>query len=273
MRIAIIETGQNTGNLPETFRALAQELEEDQKDISKFKKKMFYPFIVILSIFVAFGILNALVIPEFIALFEEFKLELPFSTKALIFIGDLLQKWGILIVVVLGIWGILIKKFMIKSNLAMQKAHRYLLNVPAIGKIFFYRDLQRCLFTLYLCQKTGMDFKSSLKNAHSSLNNLHLKNIFFQIISDIQKGENLSQALEKTNLFNSMAKGLILAGEKSGDLDNTFQMCSEYYKELYSDTLEHFTQWLEPILTFLVGSLVLWFSLGIMMPMWSLNGA
>ncbi|PAF42359.1 type II secretion system F family protein [Helicobacter sp. 11S02596-1] len=271
MHANIIEVGQNTGNLPETFRALAHELEQDQQDIAGFKKKMFYPFIVILSVFVAFGILNALIIPEFIALFEEFNLELPFSTQALIFTGDLLQKWGLVILVIAGLGAVVAKKSITKSPPLKEWLHRHILDIPFIGKILRYRDLTRCLFSFYLCVKTGMDFGASLKNAHASINNLHLKSSFSQIITNIQKGQNLSYALGEVTLFDPMTNGLILAGEKSGNLDTTLQMCSQYYQTLYSEALNRFSQWVEPILTLLVGSLVLWFSLGIMMPMWDLN--
>ncbi|PAF46265.1 hypothetical protein BKH46_08100 [Helicobacter sp. 12S02634-8] len=271
MRASIIEIGQNTGRLPEIFHTLSQELEESQKDISRFKKKLFYPLVIILSVVVAFGVLNAMVIPEFVSLFEDFKLELPLSTKILITTGDIFQKWGLFIGAGIGIGAVFIQKIIAKSTPIRQKLHKTLLDLPLLGSILLHGDLQRCLFALHLCQKTGLDLKQSLNNAHTSLSNLHLKSIFTQVIANIQSGENLSDALCKIDLFDAMTKGLILAGEKSGELSNMLQMCSQHYKELYADGIESFGRWIEPMMTLLVGGLVMWFALGIMMPMWNLN--
>ncbi|PAF41168.1 type II secretion system F family protein [Helicobacter sp. 11S03491-1] len=271
MRISMIEVGQNSGSLAEIFSLLSDEIEQSIKDIASFKKKLFYPCIVFICIFIAFGILNATVIPEFIALFQDIGLALPFATKTLIIAADVFQKWGISILIFMFLFGFFLQYPLKKYKSIAQKFHQYILKIPLIGKIFLYRDLHHYLLTFYLSQKTGLDIKICLKNAHTSIKNTYLKNILNQVHFSIQKGENLSKAISQAKIFSPIAQGLILAGEKSGNLEKMLEMSSFYYKELYTQKLDNFSQWIEPVMTLLIGALVLWFGLGVLMPMWSLN--
>ncbi|PAF52319.1 type II secretion system F family protein [Helicobacter sp. 13S00477-4] len=271
MSLSMIQAGQNTGNLSKIFNILAQDMQDYQKDISHFKKKLFYPLIVLLSLILAFGILNAMVIPEFILLFEEMGIELPLNTKILITIGDFFQKWGFLSGCILIGSAILLKYLTKKSKKLNKTFHQIFLKIPIVGNIILYRDLQRSLFALHISQKSGLDIKSSLKNAYDCITNLHIKNIFQQIIFQIEKGSNLTQALHYVNLFDSMTQGLLLAGEQSGNLDTMLQISSLHYKELYTEKIDKFTQYIEPSMTLLIGILVMWFALAILMPMWDMN--
>lgn len=273
LRIAMIEVGENTGSLPEVFELLAQEMEEKQKELLEFKKKLFYPSMVFLCTLLAFAFLNAKVLPEFITLFAEMSIELPFSTKALIVTGDFFSKWGIL-ALILGFILVLSGRRVFRTSLILkEKFHQFLLKLPFFGKIFLCRELYRYFLGFYFCQKAGLDIKSSLKNAYSSVGNVFLKTQFHQVGIWIEKGENLSSALCKIDIIDSMSAGLIVSGEKSGNLEKMLQMCSMHYKNLYTQSLESFSRWLEPMMSIFVGLLVLWFALGILTPMWNLNSS
>lgn len=273
LRIAMIEVGENTGSLPEVFELLAQEMEEKQKEVLEFKKKLFYPSMVFVCTIFAFAFLNAKVLPEFIALFEEMSIDLPFSTKALIISGDFFSKWGILALILCLILISLARKIFRTSRVLKEKFHQFLLKFPFFGKIILYRELYRYFLGFYFCQKAGLDIKSSLKNSYSSVGNVFLKAQFHQVSIWIEKGENLSSALCKINVIDSMSSGLIVSGEKSGNLEKMLQMCSVHYKNLYTQSLEIFSRWLEPMMSIFVGLLVLWFALGILTPMWNLNSS
>lgn len=273
LRIAMIEVGENSGSLPEVFELLAQEMEEKQKELVEFKKKLFYPCMVFVCTLLAFGFLNAKVLPEFITLFEEMSIDLPFSTKALIVSGDFFSKWGIFALILCFIFVLLGRRFFRNSRILKEKFHQLLLKFPFFGRIFLCRELYRYFLGFYFSQKAGLDIKSSLKNAYSSLGNMFLKTQFHQVGIWIEQGENLSNALYKINIIDSMSAGLIVSGEKSGNLEKMLQMCSVHYKNLYTQSLESFSRWLEPMMSIFVGLLVLWFALGILTPMWNLNSS
>ncbi|PAF54513.1 hypothetical protein BKH42_00980 [Helicobacter sp. 13S00482-2] len=273
LRVAMIEVGENSASLPEIFELLAKEIEQKQEESAEFKKKFFYPCMVFICTILAFGFLNAKVLPEFTRLFEEMSIELPFLTKALIFSGNFFSQWGIFILISLIFVGSVMKQIPQKSKIFREKFHRYFLKLPIFGKIFLYRDLHRYFLAFYFCEKAGLEIKLSLKNAYLSLKNEFLKAKFQEVSAWIEKGENLSNALCKIEILDVMSRGLIISGEKSGNLERMLQISSIHYKNLYSQNLERFNRWLEPIMSIFVGFLVLWFALGILTPMWNLNSA
>ncbi|MDO7252411.1 type II secretion system F family protein [Helicobacter cappadocius] len=273
LRVAMIGIGESSGNLSEVFEILAQEITQKQKELIEFKKKLFYPCLVFICTFLAFGFLNARVLPEFVKLFEEMSVQLPFCTKALIFSGEFFSKWGIPVLFLMIGMGFFVKKLPRKSKVFREKSHQYFLKVPILGKILLHRDLYRYFLGFYFCEKAGLDIKLSLKNAHSSVNNVFLKTKFEQVGVWIEKGESLSSALCKIGIIDTMVQGLIVSGERSGNLEKILQMAHRHYEHLYSQSLESFSRWLEPLMSVFVGLLVLWFALGILMPMWNLNSA
>lgn len=273
LKIAMIEVGENSGNLPEVFELLAQEMEDRQKEVLEFKKKLFYPLMVFVCTLLAFGFLNAKVLPEFISLFEEMSINLPFSTKALIVSGDFFSKWGLVVLFLCVVGGLIGRRFFRISTIFKEKLHQFLLHLPFFGRIFLYKDLYFYFLGFYFCQKAGLDIKLCLKNAYSSVSNVFLKAQFHQVGIGIERGENLSNALCKIDIIDAMSVGLIVSGEKSGNLEKMLQMCFMHYKNLYTQRLESFSRWLEPMMSIFVGLLVLWFALGILTPMWDLNSS
>lgn len=271
MRVSLIEVGQNSGNLNEIFSLLADELQEHCQEVTKLKKKLFYPCFVFVCMIVAFGVLSVSVIPAFLTLFSDVGLELPLATQALVVVGDNFVQCGVLIVVFIGFLFLLVKQFPKKSKSFILKIHRHLLVVPFFGKIFLCREIHHYFLAFYLCERAGLEIKSCLKNALSSLQNDYIKAAFNSVEIAITQGRGLGDAFLNIYLLDSVAKALIITGEKSGNLEKTLKMCCEHYHRLYTQRLERFDRWIEPVLTLFIGGLVMWFALAILLPMWSLN--
>lgn len=271
MRISFIEVGQNSGNLSEIFSLLADELQAHCQEIAKIKKKLFYPCLVFVCMIIAFGVLSASVIPAFLTLFSEVGLELPLATQALVLVADVFVKWGVLMAIFVGVLILFLKQLPKSLKSFRLKIHHYLLVLPLVGKIFLCKDIYHYFLAFYLCERAGLEIKSCLKNAFLSLQNAHIKIAFSSVEVDIAQGKGLGDAFFNTHLLDSIAKALVITGEKSGNLEKTLQMCAEHYYRLYTKRLEQFDRWVEPMLTLFVGSLVMWFALAILLPMWNLN--
>lgn len=268
MHLKLIEIGEKSGQLPEIFLLIANEMQQNKKDIQLLQKSLFYPFIVFISIILAFIALNFLVLPEFIKLFKDLNLSIPLTTKSLIVISETINSYGFIILFLFLFIGVIFRYFFKKSHYFFEKT---LIKIPIFGKIILFKEFYRYFLGLYLCQKTGIDIENSLENAYNGIKNSYVKHKIKIILSSIKEGKSLSQAFMQVKILSNIPQGLILAGEKSGELEHMLKLSSEYYYDLYLIQTENIIKWIQPLATIFVGIIVLWFSLGILMPMWNLN--
>lgn len=78
--IALIQSSETMGNMPEILEEIAAELENSERINGKIKKAMAYPIVLIIFAFVAVTILLIYVIPTIVTMFPD-QQQLPSLTK------------------------------------------------------------------------------------------------------------------------------------------------------------------------------------------------
>jgi MSHA biogenesis protein MshG len=68
--IAMIQVGENTGQLDQAFSQMAAYIERNRRMSHNISAALRYPTIVISAIFIALGVVNLFVIPKFVSFFE-----------------------------------------------------------------------------------------------------------------------------------------------------------------------------------------------------------
>lgn len=97
----MIKIGEASGTLAENLKRLAEELEKIYELRGKIKAAMIYPTIVLI-VTTALGLaLSFFVLPKIVPLFKTFDVALPFTTRALIAISDIMKSYGLISLLVL----------------------------------------------------------------------------------------------------------------------------------------------------------------------------
>lgn len=273
LTLAMIDLGEKTGNMAEALYNLANMLEDIRKNMVKFKKAMAYPRNVMIAMAVAFSILLTFVVPKFKTIFEKFDADLPLPTIILQFLSDMLVNYGLYVLAAVAIVYIVIK-YMVEHNMEFRyRFHQLLLRTYLIKGIILFSTLSR--FTLVFSElvRSGIPIAEALDTAINMTDNLPLKNKLMTVRQSVEKGSNLSEGLQETGLFENMIIQMIKAGENSGALDDMLQKVTEYYKMRFDAIIDGLQEAIEPIMLFIIGSMVLLLALGIFMPMWGLGEA
>ncbi|MFH0710833.1 MAG: type II secretion system F family protein [Pseudomonadota bacterium] len=273
LSLAMIELGEKTGNMSEALHKLADMLEEIRRNIIKFKKAMAYPRNVMIAMAVAFTILISYVVPQFKAIFEQLHAELPMPTKILLFLEHLFNTYGLYVLA-----GIFIFIFSFKYTLEHNKEfrykwHQFLLKVYLIKNIIMFSTLSR--FTLVFSElvRAGIPVAEALETSTAMIDNLPLQERLLIVRSAVEKGSSLHSGLKETHLFENMIIQMISAGESSGQLDAMLQKVMEYYKMRFDAIIDGLSEAVEPIMLFIIASMVILLALGIFLPMWDMGNA
>ncbi len=271
--IAMIELGENTGNMSESLTKLSEVLEEMMENAKKLKSAMRYPITVIIAIGVAFTILMMYVVPKFKEIFEKLGADLPAPTKLLLFLEHAINTYGHFIL--LGIIAIVAyHKFLYKTNDDYKrKADQYILKVYLIGNVIFFASMSRFMLIFTELVRAGIPIAEALDTAVITIDNEEIKEKLATVKKAVERGTNLTEAFESTGLFEGMLIQMIKAGESGGALDKMLEKVSDYYKNRFNDIIENLSAYIEPILIGFIAGMVLMLALGIFMPMWDMASA
>lgn len=273
LTIALVQLGEKTGNLDEALYSLANMLEEIRANIIKFKKAMAYPRNVMIAMAIAFVVLISYVVPNFKTMFEKLHAQLPLPTLILLKLEHIFNNYGLYVLGILAAVFIVLK-YMINNSKEVRFAwHQLLLKTYLIKNIIMNATLSR--FTLVFSEliRAGIPIAEALDTAISMIDNLPLKTKLSTVRSSVEKGSALSDGLNDTKLFENMIIQMISAGEESGTLDTMVKKVAEYYKMRFDAIIDNLSDAIEPIMLFILASMVLLLALGIFLPMWDMGNA
>lgn len=271
--IAMIELGENTGNMADSLKKLSDILEEVNNNKKKFKKAIRYPIIVLVAIVLAFSVLMVYVVPKFREIFEQLDAELPLPTIILLGMESLVNNYGVYILVAF-IFGMFATKYSYGHNPEFKsKCDKFILKIFLIKDIVFYSTMNR--FTLVLAEliKAGIPIVDALDTALLTVGNDEIRTKLSFVRVSVQRGVTLTEAIKETGLFESMLIQMIHAGEQSGTLDHMLGKVTLYYKSKFDAIIDNISSYVEPILLVFIAIIVTLMALGIFMPMWDMGRA
>ena len=273
LSVSMIELGEQTGLLSESFKELSTILNEILENRKKLKSATRYPMFILFAMIIAFSIVILFVIPPFKSIFSELGANLPLPTKFLLWIETFLRNFGAWIigisVIIMGIINFLYHKYD-DVKLFIDKI---MLKVYIVGDVIHYALLGRFLYSFDKMVEAGIPIMDALDTALGVVDNLYLKTQLLKIKNAIAEGRGLSIGFEETNLFDKMIIQMIRSGENSGALNKMLQKTSNYYKNKYLNIVENISTLIEPILIAAIAGFVTTLAFGIFLPMWGMADA
>lgn len=271
--VSMIRVGEVGGNLEEVLDILSIQLKKDHDLTSKVMGAMMYPAVIIFAM-VGIGILMMMfVVPSLLKVFEEMNAELPTATKALIFISNTLQNYGIFVFlgfvlfIVLFLWSI-------KTPVGKKAFGYFLLRVPVIGDVVSKVNMARFSRTLSSMISSGISIVKALEIISNTLSNVYYKESIKMACANVQKGIQLSDVLgQYDKLYQPMMIHMIEVGEETGTLENTLKQVAEFYEEEVGQVTENLSSIIEPVLMLVIGGAVGLFAVSMIQPMYSIMGS
>jgi len=224
--------------------------------------------------FVTIGItvfLTVFIFPKILPIFSSLQIELPITTKIVIWLLDVFRHYGFLILggafaIVVGI------KFFLKIKIVHYFFDRLMLRVPFISRILINLTLANFSRSLGVLLKSGMTIVEALNVAKGTFHNEYYKRQIDNVIESVKRGETMSHFLEKNpRLFPPMFSGMIKIGEATGNLEENLTYLAEYYENEVDDVLKNLTAVVEPVMLLFMGLMVGFIALSIITPIYKVT--
>jgi general secretion pathway protein F len=245
--VAMVNAGQHGGNLPTVLRSLASRHEKSGELSGKLVSALAYPAIVTC---VGIGVvifLSVKTLPDLTSVLTSAKIEPPALTMKVMGIGQFISKFG-LVVLVVGI-PVLIALATIVRRLGCKWIYPKVVRRIAIAR------LAQQLAEL---KQSGVPMVESLRvlaptaAGHSA----DLQRVIMQAADRIERGAELSEALDDEFWFDAEFRRLLDIGQSSGELDELLLRIANRYSRQATRLIERLSALLEPAAILLIAILV-----------------
>jgi MSHA biogenesis protein MshG len=267
--VSMIRIGETTGTLDAIFMQLAKYLERDKKTRDQIRAAVRYPIFVLSAIVVALAIINLFVIPAFANMFAKYDAQLPWATQVLITTSNFtLNHWPELLVAIVG--GSFWFRYYIHTEKGRFFWDRRKLKLPLVGDLIQRATMARFARLFSMSIRAGVPLITALTVVARALDNKFAEERILNMQTGIERGENISRTAAATGMFDHLVLQMMSVGEETGAMDDLLHEVAEYYDSEVEYELDRLSSAIEPILTIVVGIIVLILALGVFLPMWNI---
>jgi general secretion pathway protein F len=253
--VGMVRAGEASNSLGTIFARLAQLLNRTRGVRESVRSALLYPAIVLVVAFITIAILLTVVVPQFRPMFESVGATLPFSTRAVVALGDLVREswWALLLAVAVLTIGVRHHYRQASGRIFWDTI---LLNLPIAGALILKLDVARFARTLGTLLENGVAELTALSIATNTVSNRAVANALSGVGARLRRGDGWSVPLRDTEAFPELAVQLIQVGEESGQLDAMLIQTGDIFDDEAQRLLERSLTLLVPVITIMLGLMV-----------------
>ncbi len=269
----LIKTGELSGSLEENLKQLMVILEKDMDFKHKLRSAMMYPVFILVAV-IGLGLAIALfVLPSLIPLFGSMDVELPLSTRVLLWFAEWFEAYGTLIF--FTFLGLIIALIILFRRASFKPVSHWLtLKIPIWGRLVRQLNMARFGRSVASLTRSGMPIDESLKVTASVVTNYYYQEALQAILLPVRKGQTVAEALSgHSAYFDDVFLKLLALGESTAGLEEACDNIAEYFEDEVDDTMKNLTISLEPILIIFVGLIVAFVAFSILGPIYKITGS
>jgi len=265
--VDLVKAGEFSGNLITTFEELKRYMEWVEQLMAQIKQASIYPATVLLAVIGFVALLFLFVVPKFAELLLGLGIPLPLPTLAVIAAGNFMTAWwwAVAVTVVTAVVGF--KQARKRSETFAFKVDYFLMTMPVFGELNRMIVLSRLSHNLAVLLRAGVPLLEALALCEKLTGSPLIERAIVAAQSDIASGGNLSEALDRHQIFPSLLLRMISVGEASGTLDGALDYVAGYYDEEIPVRIKKVFAIMEPMMILTLVGIVGFVALAMFLPM------
>jgi type IV pilus assembly protein PilC len=263
--VSLIRAGEQSGQLPEVFKNLADNLKWVDELISQTRRLLILPLMTLIVVLGVLIVLLIFLVPQIAQLFKTMGLALPVQTRVLIIVSEfMVQYWY----VVFGLPVVVIVALATAVQRSPRAAYMWdyaKLRLPLIGPTLLKIILSRFANVFALLYRSGITVLDSIKTSEDVVNNRVISDGLVRAGQQITAGESLSETFQNLGVFPPLVIRMLRVGESTGALDNALMNITYFYNRDVKESVDKAQKMLGPVMTVVLGGLlgfVVWAVLG-----------
>lgn len=269
--INMIKTAEMTGELPEVLDDMAEYYSESEQTRKQMVTALMYPSLVFVFATGVIIFIMMYVVPKFVEIYASMdESAIPTFTLVVIAVSNFLKKYFIWIVIGIIIFAVIFV-YMYKNIKFFRTVCQYAaMKIPIIGTTIIYNEVTMFTKTFASLLSHNVFITESMEVLNKITNNEIYKMIILDTMSNLSKGEKISEAFKDHWAFPVPAYEMLVTGEKTGELPEMMSKVSTYYQQLHKEQVTRIKTFVEPMLTVFLTVIVGIIILAIIVPMFGM---
>jgi len=268
--VNMVKAGEAGGVLESVLGRLGAFLESSQELKDYIKSALVYPLFLVFVGGASIIILLTFVIPKFSVIFSDMGQAIPFSTRFLLDLSEVLRSYWWVILGGLGAIVFFLRRYF-TTRAGRLRLDRNKLSFPVVGGLVRKIEVARFARTLGTLTKSGVPILQALVLVKDIIGNRVIAKSMEEVYDKVKEGDKLSKPLSDSGIFPSLAIQMITVGEETGKLDSMLLRVAENYEKMVKDTVKRFISLLEPAMILAMGLVVGFVVISMLMAIFSMN--
>jgi type IV pilus assembly protein PilC len=266
---SMVRAGEAGGQLDTVLLRLSTTIEKQVELRSKIKSAMTYPSVVLFAVVLIVTAMMIFVVPTFKHLYASLNGQLPFPTRIVIGISNVLASFWLALVIVVVITAVVLFRRWINTETGRDLWDRFKLRPPVFGPLIHKVCLARFSSTLASLVSAGVPIIESLEIVGANVGNSQVAKAVRSSINGVREGRALSSCLADFSIMPMMVTQMIETGEESGALDSMLEKIAQFYDNEVSATVDSLTSLLEPLIIMFMGACIGVIVISLYLPMFN----
>lgn len=266
----LIESGEESGCLPESVRQLYKFMGESKELKDFIVSSSIYPLAILGVTLIVSVLLFTVFVPRFAKIFHDMGRSMPPSMEFLMGVSSFASyAWWLVPLLIFGTWKILEKSYG-KENL-QHKTSSFVLKIPVFGRLISDLEMCRYLRTLAILIGNHVEIIKTVRIAGKIIRNPIISASFSHVDKKLKSGEKLSAALSGNTYLPPGTIPMLRVGEESGTVG---EMMDGIAARLENDTRQKIKRLLslfEPFVIIFLAVIVLIVVVSIFIAMMEIN--
>jgi type IV pilus assembly protein PilC len=270
--VALVEAGERSGTLDAALDLASTQLDREDVFRKRVKTASVYPKLVAAACGGTIATMLVFVIPVFSNVYKGLHAPMPAPTLLLIALSEAVMRWWWLMAAVVGALLVPIRRYL-QTEEGRLRRDGLALKTPMLGTVLQKVAVARFVQTLSGTLRAGVPVLNALSISAGTAGNAVIQDAVEAAVHGVREGASIATELEKTGHFPLLATRMIAAGESTGTTDSMLEEISRFYERDIDDAMDKLTRSLEPLMTMLMGGIVLLVLLALYVPIFSLGNA
>lgn len=266
----MLKIGELSGVFNDSLDNAIEYLEYSLESKRKIISLLIYPIVVLTITLFLLTFLLIFIFPNFISIFEENEIQLPLTTRILLFLSNNFVYIFFILVFALVTLYLAFRYINNNKNLRFKKDKSFL-NIFIFGNLLKLSLAEEIFHSLYIFLEAGINIIDALDIISENIDNTYIKLNLLAVRKEINSGENISESLRSLGLFNERFQSFINSGEESGFLSKTFLEISKILKKDYEYKIKKYIALIEPLSIICLGLIISFIVFSIYIPIFAVS--
>lgn len=274
LALSMIRAGQEGGFLEDVLARIADYTEQEDELKGKIMGAMAYPVFLLIIGTVVIGALVIYFVPKFAPIFARLKEkgQLPGITIALLGTSDFLQRYGVILVALLGGAVYALVRWS-RTPAGRERIDLWRISLPKIGEISRSLAIVRFCRVLGTLLNNGIPILNALRIAKDSCGNLVLSRAIARAADSVTSGDSLTEPLRVSGHFPRDVIEMVAIAEESNTLEKVLLDISNSTEKRTTRQLELFVRLLEPMMLLVMACVTLIVVTALLLPIMKMSSA